>query len=81
MPGSSTRDSSPSSSSGRKGRNKRKQKLTAGDAAGSKKKDKNVKDTGGVVAAVTKHAKFSYVVLHYLSTPLSLCLGYYPPSS
>ena len=63
MPGSSTRDSSPSSSSGRKGRNKKGKKLTASDAAGSKKKDKNVKDSGGVVAAVTRHARFPYVLL------------------
>ncbi|OTA60455.1 hypothetical protein K449DRAFT_372134 [Hypoxylon sp. EC38] len=57
MPGSSTRDTSPTSSSsvGRKSRNKRKQKLTGSDAPGSKKKDKNVKDSGGVVAAVTRH--------------------------
>ncbi|KAI4865869.1 hypothetical protein F4820DRAFT_418869 [Hypoxylon rubiginosum] len=62
MPGSSTRDTSPtaSSSSGRKGRNKRKQKLTGSDAPGSKKKDKNVKDGSGVVAAVTRHgARFT----------------------
>ncbi|KAI2630811.1 hypothetical protein GGR54DRAFT_171453 [Hypoxylon sp. NC1633] len=62
MPGSSTRDTSPTSSSsvGKKGRNKRKQKLTGSDAPGPKKKEKNVKDSGGVVAAVTKHgAKFS----------------------
>ncbi|KAI1384558.1 uncharacterized protein F4822DRAFT_445931 [Hypoxylon trugodes] len=62
MPGSSTRDTSPNSSSsvGRKIRNKRNKKLTEGDAPGSKKKDKNVKDSGGVVAAVTRHgAKFT----------------------
>ncbi|KAM0812666.1 hypothetical protein AB5N19_12657 [Seiridium cardinale] len=62
MPGASVRDPSPaSSSSGRKGARKRKQKLTkASDDSGSKKKDKNAKDTGGVFAAVTKHgAKFS----------------------
>ncbi|KAI1867027.1 hypothetical protein JX265_007603 [Neoarthrinium moseri] len=63
MPGSSTRDPSPVSSSagGKKGARKRKQKLTqASGDAGSKKKDKNAKDTGGVFAAVTKHgAKFS----------------------
>ncbi|KAH6653982.1 hypothetical protein BKA67DRAFT_517900 [Truncatella angustata] len=62
MPGSSLRDPSPSSSSsGKKGVKKRKQKLTkASDDSGSKKKDKNAKDTGGVFAAVTKHgAKFS----------------------
>ncbi|KAI1374530.1 hypothetical protein F4677DRAFT_447167 [Hypoxylon crocopeplum] len=62
MPGSSTRDTSPTSSSsvGRKSRSKRKPKLTGSDAPGSKKKDKNVKDSGGVVAAVTRHgAKFS----------------------
>ncbi|KAI1458347.1 hypothetical protein F4805DRAFT_146314 [Annulohypoxylon moriforme] len=62
MPGSSTRDTSPASSSsvGRKSRNKRKQKLTGSDAPGSKKKDKNVKESGGVVAAVTRHgAKFT----------------------
>ncbi|RYP71265.1 hypothetical protein DL771_004957 [Monosporascus sp. 5C6A] len=59
MPGSSTRDSSPYSSSGGKRRNKRKEKLTGIDASGTKKKDKNAKDSGGVVAAVTRHAKFS----------------------
>ncbi|KAI5859378.1 hypothetical protein GGS23DRAFT_324819 [Durotheca rogersii] len=61
MPGSSVRETSPAaSSSGRKGRDKRKQQLTGSDAAGTKKKEKNVKDTGGVVAAVTRHgAKFS----------------------
>ncbi|KAI1340538.1 hypothetical protein F5Y15DRAFT_378967 [Xylariaceae sp. FL0016] len=66
MPGSSTRDTSPapaSSSSAKKTRSKKalkKQKLTASDASGSKKKDKNAKDSGGVVAAVTRHgAKFS----------------------
>ncbi|KAI0002834.1 hypothetical protein F4779DRAFT_114161 [Xylariaceae sp. FL0662B] len=63
MPGSSIRDISPasaSSSSGRKARNKKKQKLTGSDAPGPRKKDKNVKDSGGVLAAVTKHgAKFS----------------------
>ncbi|KAI0180985.1 hypothetical protein GGR52DRAFT_13965 [Hypoxylon sp. FL1284] len=62
MPGSSTRDTSPtvSSSPGTKARSKRKQKLTGSDAPGSKKKDKNVKESGGVVAAVTRHgAKFS----------------------
>ncbi|KAI1439542.1 hypothetical protein F5Y02DRAFT_62946 [Annulohypoxylon stygium] len=62
MPGSSTRDTSPASSSsvGRKSRSKRKHKLTGSDAPGSKKKDKNVKESGGVVAAVTRHgAKFT----------------------
>ncbi|KAI1759509.1 hypothetical protein GGR53DRAFT_141167 [Hypoxylon sp. FL1150] len=62
MPGSSTRETSPtaSSSSGRKVRSKRKQKLTGSDTPGSKKKDKNAKDSGGVVAAVTRHgAKFT----------------------
>ncbi|KAI0377871.1 hypothetical protein F5Y04DRAFT_171021 [Hypomontagnella monticulosa] len=63
MPGSSTRDTSPNSSSsaGKKSRNKRKEKkLTGSDAPGSKKKEKNAKDSGGVVAAVTKHgAKFT----------------------
>ncbi|KAI0024736.1 hypothetical protein F4780DRAFT_552265 [Xylariomycetidae sp. FL0641] len=63
MPGSSARDTSPasaSSSSQNKIRGKRKQKLIRSDASGSKKKDKNAKDSGGVVAAVTKHgAKFS----------------------
>ncbi|KAI1074349.1 hypothetical protein F5B20DRAFT_441420 [Whalleya microplaca] len=63
MPGSSLRDTSPasaSSSSGRKARNKKKQKLTGSDAPGTRKKDKNVRDGGGVLAAVTKHgAKFS----------------------
>ncbi|KAL7627068.1 hypothetical protein AAE478_003844 [Parahypoxylon ruwenzoriense] len=61
MPGSSIRDTSPaSSSSARKSRNKRKQKLTGSDAPGTKKKEKNVKDSGGVVAAVTRHgARFT----------------------
>ncbi|KAI0603081.1 hypothetical protein F4775DRAFT_12444 [Biscogniauxia sp. FL1348] len=64
MPGSSIRDASPasasSSSPAKPARNKRKQKLTGGDKPGSKKKEKHVKDSGGVVAAVTKHgAKFS----------------------
>ncbi|KAI2616655.1 hypothetical protein GGS26DRAFT_577915 [Hypomontagnella submonticulosa] len=63
MPGSSTRDTSPNSSSsvGKKSRNKRKEKkLTGSDAPGSKKKEKNAKESGGVVAAVTKHgAKFT----------------------
>ncbi|KAI0476790.1 hypothetical protein F4859DRAFT_480214 [Xylaria cf. heliscus] len=63
MPGSSTHDPSPTSDSSlppNKPRPKRKQKLTGTDSPGSKKKDKNVKDSGGVVAAVTKHrAKFS----------------------
>ncbi|KAI0122256.1 hypothetical protein F4814DRAFT_446193 [Daldinia grandis] len=62
MPGSSTRDTSPTSSSsvGKKSRNKRSQKLTGSDFSGLKKKDKNVKESGGVVAAVTRHgAKFS----------------------
>ncbi|KAI2642634.1 hypothetical protein GGS21DRAFT_498859 [Xylaria nigripes] len=63
MPGSSSHDLSLQSDSSLppiKPRQKRKQKLTGSDASGSKKKDKNAKDTGGVVAAVTKHgAKFS----------------------
>jgi hypothetical protein len=63
MPGSSTHDSSPpsdSSSTPNKPRLKGKQKLTGSKASGSKKKEKNVKDSGGVVAAVTKHgAKFT----------------------
>ncbi|KAK6866109.1 hypothetical protein PG995_002637 [Apiospora arundinis] len=62
MPGSSLRDPSPpASSTGRKGGRKQKQRLTqAASDAGSKKKDKNVKDGGGVVAAVTRQAtKFS----------------------
>ncbi|KAH9898843.1 hypothetical protein F4778DRAFT_171314 [Xylariomycetidae sp. FL2044] len=63
MPGSSIRDASPTSTSSSplgKGRNKRKQKLTGSDAPGSKKKDKNAKDGGGIVAAVTRNgAKFS----------------------
>ncbi|KAK7949758.1 hypothetical protein PG988_016397, partial [Apiospora saccharicola] len=51
----------PSSLTGRKGGRKQKQRLTqAASDAGSKKKDKNVKDGGGVVAAVTRQAtKFS----------------------
>ncbi|KAI0552951.1 hypothetical protein F4679DRAFT_533051 [Xylaria curta] len=58
MPGSSihdpsaTSDSSPTPSTPRQ---KRKHKLTGSTSPGSKKKDKNVKDSGGVVAAVTKH--------------------------
>ncbi|KAH8166151.1 hypothetical protein CIB48_g2083 [Xylaria polymorpha] len=63
MPGSSTRDPSPTSDSSLPPnipRQKRKQKLTGSNSSGSKKKDKNAKDSGGVVAAVTKHrAKFS----------------------
>ncbi|KAI0408775.1 hypothetical protein F4802DRAFT_366836 [Xylaria palmicola] len=58
MPGSSTHDPSPTSDSSlppNKPRQKRKQKLTGSDPPGSKKKDKNAKDSGGVVAAVTKH--------------------------
>ncbi|KAJ8126935.1 hypothetical protein O1611_g6704 [Lasiodiplodia mahajangana] len=63
MPGSSSHDPSPTSDSSlpsTKPRQKRKQKLTRSDSSGSKKKDKNAKDSGGVVAAVTKHrAKLS----------------------
>ncbi|KAI0435088.1 hypothetical protein F5Y09DRAFT_103840 [Xylaria sp. FL1042] len=63
MPGSSTHDPSTTSDSSvppSKPRQKRKQKLTGSDSPGSKKKDKNVKDNGGVLAAVTRHgAKFS----------------------
>lgn len=63
MPGSLTRDSSLAPSSMQRGR-KQKQKLTSpATDTGSKKKDKNAKDGGGVVAAVTKHAaKFPYVL-------------------
>ncbi|KAJ3563756.1 hypothetical protein NPX13_g8085 [Xylaria arbuscula] len=63
MPGSSTHDQSTTSDSSlppNKARQKRKQKLTGSDSSGSKKKDKNAKDNGGVVAAVTRHgAKFT----------------------
>ncbi|KAI0481110.1 hypothetical protein GGR56DRAFT_628922 [Xylariaceae sp. FL0804] len=63
MPGSSIRDTSPaaaSSSSAKKAREKQKQKLTSSDASGSKKKDRNAKDSGGVVGAVTRHgARFT----------------------
>ncbi|KAI0528078.1 hypothetical protein F5B22DRAFT_583517 [Xylaria bambusicola] len=63
MPGSSTHDPSTTSDSSlpsNKPQKKRKQKLTGSDSPGSKKKDKNVKDNGGVVAAVTRHgAKFT----------------------
>ncbi|RWA12404.1 hypothetical protein EKO27_g2711 [Xylaria grammica] len=64
MPGSSSHDPSPTSDSSlppSKPRQKRKQKLTGSDSPGSKKKDRNAKDNGGVVAAVTRHhaAKFS----------------------
>ncbi|KAI1313642.1 hypothetical protein F5Y03DRAFT_104162 [Xylaria venustula] len=63
MPSSSTHDpstTSDSSSPPSQPRQKRKQKLTGSDSSGSKKKDKNAKDHGGVVAAVTKHgAKFT----------------------
>ncbi|TGJ87769.1 hypothetical protein E0Z10_g1029 [Xylaria hypoxylon] len=63
MPGSSSHDPSPTSDSSlppSKPRQKRKQKLTGSDTPGSKKKDKNAKDSGGVVAAVTRHgAKFT----------------------
>ncbi|KAI0202215.1 hypothetical protein F4808DRAFT_468763 [Astrocystis sublimbata] len=58
MPGSSTHDPSPTSDSSvlpNTPRPKRKQKLTRSDSPGSRKKDKHGKDTGGVVAAVTKH--------------------------
>lgn len=84
MPGSSTRESSPTASSslgiGRKGRSKRKAKLTGSDAPGSKKKDKNVKDSGGVVAAVTRHgAKFSYVLLYFDAT-FTLIIPYFTGS-
>ncbi|KAI0542269.1 hypothetical protein GGR58DRAFT_302192 [Xylaria digitata] len=63
MPGSSSHDPSPTSDSSlppSKPRQKRKQKLTGSDSPGLKKKDKNAKDSGGVVAAVTRHgAKFT----------------------
>ncbi|KAI0876077.1 hypothetical protein GGS24DRAFT_257850 [Hypoxylon argillaceum] len=63
MPGSSAHDPSATSDSSlppSKPRPKRKQKLTRSDSPGPKKKDKNAKDSGGVVAAVTKHrAKLS----------------------
>ncbi|KAI1106318.1 hypothetical protein F4804DRAFT_53099 [Jackrogersella minutella] len=82
MPGSSTRDTSPNSSSsvGRKSRSKRKDKLTGSDAPGSKKKDRNVKDTGGVVAAVTRHgAKFtSDAAAKDASSPFESPLGQSP---
>ncbi|KAI1194851.1 hypothetical protein F5X97DRAFT_309951 [Nemania serpens] len=58
MPGSSTHDPSPTSDSSlpaNKPRQKRKEKLTGSPSPGLKKKDKNAKDSGGVVAAVTKH--------------------------
>ncbi|KAI1816054.1 hypothetical protein GGS20DRAFT_268644 [Poronia punctata] len=62
MPGSSTHESSPPSdpSIPNQLRQRGKQKLTGSKLPGSKKKEKNAKDSGGVVAAVTKHgAKFS----------------------
>ncbi|KAI1176252.1 hypothetical protein F4777DRAFT_276168 [Nemania sp. FL0916] len=65
MPGSSSHDTSPTSDSSApsaksRQKQKKKQKLTSNDSSGSKKKDKNVKDSGGVVAAVTRHrAKFT----------------------
>lgn len=91
MPGSSLRDPSPpSSSTGRKGGRKQKQRLTqAASDAGSKKKDKNVKDGGGVVAAVTRQAtKFSYVSTRFYmfviaglaSTSVTVCTGWLPSS-
>ncbi|KAI2470445.1 hypothetical protein F4781DRAFT_180411 [Annulohypoxylon bovei var. microspora] len=81
MPGSSTRETSPNSSSsaGRKSRSKRKQKLTGSDAPGSKKKDKNVKESGGVVAAVTRHgAKFTDSIVKDASPPFDSPLGQSP---
>ncbi|KAI1437705.1 hypothetical protein GGR50DRAFT_21344 [Xylaria sp. CBS 124048] len=63
MPGSSSHDPSllSDSSPPNKPRPKRRQKLTASNVPGFKKKDKDVREGGGVVAAVTKHgAKFTH---------------------
>ncbi|GAP86478.1 hypothetical protein SAMD00023353_1900980 [Rosellinia necatrix] len=58
MPGSSTHDPSTTSDSSlppNKPRQKRKQKLTGSDPPVPKKKDRNAKESGGVVAALTSH--------------------------
>ncbi|KAI1755419.1 hypothetical protein F4782DRAFT_488498 [Xylaria castorea] len=58
MPGSSIHDPSATSDSSlppNTPRQKQRQKLTGSNYPGSKKKEKNAKDSGGVVAAVTKH--------------------------